>query len=134
MSDGASRKYRPLSGYVDSFLDVLAGDHCTTPAFTILSMTVKDTLDDAAPMMASTFSARRRSTVWLAVSVDVSPESPCEYSTSLPPNPPFSFTSEMARLTPANSGGPRNARLPVSGRIEPNLRVPSPARVPSTGT
>ena len=39
-------------------------------------MTVSDTPEEAAPMMASTFCDSRRSTVWLAVSVVASPESP----------------------------------------------------------
>ena len=40
----------------------------------------------------------------------------------------------LDRSKPANSGGPRKASEPVCGRIEPITSVPSPARVPSTGT
>src|SRR3546814_13466207 len=76
MSEGALRKYRPLSAYVEKVFDVLAGENCTTPAAVILSITVALTPDDAAPMIASTLAARRRSTVWLAMSVVVSTESP----------------------------------------------------------
>ena len=58
MSGGEVRKNRPLSSYVDSSGDVAAGENMVTPAAVILSITVSDTPDDAAPMMASTFSER----------------------------------------------------------------------------
>ena len=55
-------------------------------------------------------------------------------TTGLPSTPPASLISLIARSNPANSGGPRNASEPVCGRIEPIVSMPSPARVPSTGT
>src|SRR4051812_10836657 len=133
-SGGASRKYRPLSSYVDNAGLVLAGLNIVTPAVVMASMTVSVTLEEAAPMMASTPSPSRRVEVTVAVSVDVSPESPCVYSTGLPSTPPALLISSIAYSTPANSGGPRNARLPVSGSNEPILRTPSPARSAVTGT
>ena len=98
---------------------VLAGLNIVTPASVILSITVSVTPEDAAPMMASTFSAIRRSDVTLAMSVVVSPESPWVYSTGAPSTPPAALISSMAYARPANSGGPRKARLPVSGSNEP---------------
>ena len=85
-------------------------------------------------MMASTFWDSRRSTVWLAVSVVASPLSPGMPWMGLPRTPPAALISWTARSKPANSGGPRKASEPVCGRIEPITSVPSPARVPSTGT
>src|SRR5262245_15608480 len=135
MSDGASRKYRPLSGYVDSFFDVLAGENITTPALVILSITFSVTADDAAPMMASTLSPSSRSTVCVpTVGFCASLESPSDTVTSLPSGPPAALMSLTASRTPEISGGPRNARLPVTGRNVPIFSAPSPARVPSTGT
>src|SRR5215218_7366760 len=125
-SGGAVRKYRPLSSYVVSSSEVLAGEICSTPAPTILSMTDSDTLDDAAPTMASTSFDSSRSTDCEAVSVEVSPESELVTSTGLPLTPPASLMSLTARSTPANSGGPRKASEPVCGSSVPILRVPSP--------
>ena len=56
------------------------------------------------------------------MSVLVSPESPCEYSTGAPSTPPAALISSMANSTPANSGGPRKARLPVSGQQRADLQ------------
>ena len=39
-----------------------------------------------------------------------------------PLTPPAALMSETARPTPAISGGPRKARLPVSGRMPPTLK------------
>ena len=89
-------------------------------------MTVSDTPEDAAPMNASTSSASRRSTVAFATS-PLSPESPGSHSTSAPLTPPAALISATASSTPANSGGPRNARLPVSGSKPPRRSTPSPA-------
>ena len=86
---------------------MFAGENIVTPAPTILSMMVNVTLDDAVPMIASTFWASIRSAVWLAWSVVVSPESPAIPTTSLPNTPPASLISWIARSKPANSGGPR---------------------------
>ena len=82
-------------------------------------------------MMASTPSLSKRSTVTLAVSVEVSPESPALYSTGLPRTPPFWLSTSIAYSTPAIIGAPRNARLPVSGSKPPILRTPSPLRATS---
>ena len=61
--------------------DVFAGENCTTPALTILSITLSETDDDAAPTITWVPLARCRSTVVFAVSVVVSPESPGNSST-----------------------------------------------------
>src|SRR5574340_702010 len=66
--------------------------------------------------------ASSRSTVALAVSVVVSPESPGISCTGWPRTPPAALTSLTASWVPATSGGPRKARLPVSGRRVPILR------------
>ncbi|VXC02044.1 hypothetical protein ARTHRO9V_200057 [Arthrobacter sp. 9V] len=58
---------------------------------------------------------------WVAMSVLVSPESRWVTSTGAPKTPPASLTSLMPRLTPAISGGPRNASDPVVGRSDPSL-------------
>ncbi len=136
MSDGASRKYRPLSGYVDSVFDVLAGENMITPALVTLSMTFSVTADDAAPMMASTPCAeltvdRLRADRRVLRVARVALRRP---STSLPSAPPAALMSLTARRTPEISGGPRDARLPVTGRNVPTFSAPSPARVPWTGT
>ena len=78
-------------------------------------------------MMASTFCESSWSTVWLAVSVVASPESPLMPTIGLPSTPPAALMSLMARSKPANSGGPRKASEPVCGRIVPIVRVPSPS-------
>ena len=105
---------------------MFAGEICTTPAPVILSITESETLDEAAPTMASTSLDSRRSTDCEAVSVEVSPESELVTSTCLPLTPPASLMSLMARSTPANSGGPRKASEPVCGSSVPILSVPSP--------
>ena len=87
-----------LVGVVDSFFDVLAGENITTPAFAILSITLSVTAEEAAPMMASTFSPSSRSTVCVAtVGFCGVAESPSVSSTSLPLKPPASLISSMAR-------------------------------------
>src|SRR5829696_4169054 len=125
-SGGAVRKYSPLSSYVVSSSDVLAGEISTAPAPVILSMTDRETLDEAAPTTASTLFDNSRSTDWDAVSVEVSPESESTFSTCVPLTPPASLMSWRARSTPANSGGPRKASEPVCGSSVPILSVPSP--------
>ena len=80
-------------------------------------------------MITSASSPSRRSTVWLAMSVEVSPESPWTTVTSWPSTPPPSLISWTASSTPANSGGPRKARVPVSGSSVPKLSVPSESPV-----
>ena len=81
-SDGAVRKYRSSSSYVVKSGDVLAGEKWILQFSTSLSMNVNDTPDDAAPMNTSAPAASWRSTVWLAMSVEVSPESPWSRVTS----------------------------------------------------
>ena len=55
-----------------------------------------------------------------------SPESAFTWTIFLPLTPPAALMSCTARSTPANSGGPRNARSPVCGSRVPMVRVPSP--------
>src|SRR3954468_19883636 len=86
-------------------------------------MRLSEPPDDAAPTMADTFSDRRAVTDWVARSVEVSPESLWDTLTVMPAL--ASLMSAVARSTPANSGGPRTASVPVCGRIVPRLRVRS---------
>ena len=105
---------------------MFAGENCTMPAPVILSMTLSDTEEDAAPTIASAFASSSLS-VWApAMSGVPSPESALTWTTSLPLTPPAALMSSMAVCTPANSGGPRNARSPVCGSRVPIVRVPSP--------
>ena len=120
-SGGAVRKYRPLSCQQVNSSEVLAGENCTTPAPVTLSMTSLVTPDAAAPTMAWVPLPSWRSTVWFAMSVVSSPESPRTWVTCWPSTPPFSLISTTARSTPANSGRPRKARLPVSGSSDPTF-------------
>ncbi|CAB4609842.1 unannotated protein [freshwater metagenome] len=60
------------------------------------------------------------------MSVLVSPESPRMCSIGCSRTPPAALISATARSMPANSGGPRNARLPVSGSSEPIFNGPVP--------
>ena len=105
---------------------VLAGEKWTTPAPVILSMTVIDTPDAAAPMTVSAPALSSLSTSAPAMSGVPSPESALTPTTSLPSTPPAALMSSIARSTPANSGGPRNARSPVCGSSMPTVSVPSP--------
>ena len=102
--------------------EVLAGENITAPAEAILSSTFNDTAEEAAPTMTWVPAASSRSTVALAVSVVVSPESPVVSFTGLPNTPPLALISLTASFTPAAIGGPRKARLPVSGSSVPMLR------------
>ena len=104
--------------------DVFAGEKWTIPAPAILSITVNETPDDAAPTIALTPAEICESVVCCAISVLVSPESPRMCSIFSPSTPPAALISATAKSTPANSGGPRNARLPVSGNNEPIFRGP----------
>src|SRR6478736_8208798 len=127
-SDGAVRKYRFFGSVFASSSagEVFAGENCTTPAPVILSMTLSDTEDDAAPTMASAFASSSLSVCAPAMSGVPSPESALTWTTSLPSTPPAALMSSTAVCTPANSGGPRNARSPVCGSRVPIVRVPSP--------
>jgi hypothetical protein len=53
--------------------DVFAGEICMTPAPVIRSMTVRLTVEDAAPTTTLTPACSSRSAVWVAVSVDAVP-------------------------------------------------------------
>ena len=116
--------------------DVFAGEKWTIPAPAILSITVNETPDDAAPTIALTPAEICESAVCCAMSVLVSPESPRMCSMFSPRTPPAALISATAKSTPANSGGPRKARLPVSGNKEPIFRgpeaVPPPPQPAST--
>ena len=52
-----------------------------------------------------------------------SPESWMSWQALASLTPPAALMSETARPTPATSGGPRKARLPVSGRMPPTLKA-----------
>src|SRR4029453_15905348 len=112
----------PLSSQVVKSGDVFAGENWMTPAPVIWLMTVLETPDEAAPITALTPWPRRAVVDWVAMSVLVSPESRCTTETGAPKTPPASLTSLMPRLTPAISGGPRNASDPVVGRSDPSFR------------
>src|SRR4051812_5461802 len=65
-------------------------------------------------------------TIWPAEAVEIdmsveSPESRTSWHALAPLTPPAALMSETARPTPATAGGPRKARLPVSGRMPPTL-------------
>src|SRR3954468_23281757 len=127
-SDGAVRKYRFFGSVLASSSagEVFAGENCTTPAPVILSMTLSDTEDEAAPTITSAFASRSLS-VWApAMSGVPSPESALTCLTGLPSTPPAALMSSMAVCTPANSGGPRKARSPVCGSSVPTVNTPSP--------
>jgi len=57
----------------------------------------------------------------------VSPESPSIFWTGWPKTPPAALMSLIAALTPANSGGPRNASDPVCGSRVPKISGPAAA-------
>ncbi|TNV70839.1 hypothetical protein FGO68_gene5433 [Halteria grandinella] len=78
-------------------------------------------------MIAPTPAAMCASAVCCAISELVSPESPRRCSTSFPRTPPAALISWIARSIPANSGGPRNAKLPVSGNSDPIFSAPEPS-------
>src|SRR4051794_35788491 len=63
-----------------------------------------------------------------AVEIDMSVESPESrtwWQALTPFTPPAALMSETARPTPATAGGPRKARLPVSGKMPPILKAVS---------
>src|SRR3954449_1521385 len=127
-SDGAVRKYRFFGSVLASSSagEVLAGENSTTPAPVILSMTLSETEDAAAPMMMSALALRSLSTLCPAMSGVPSPESALACFTGLPFTPPAALMSLTAASTPANSGGARKARSPVCGSSVPTTSVPSP--------
>ena len=67
----------------------------------------------------------------LAMSVVVSPESPCSRTTSAPSTPPAALMSSTASSAPKISAGPRKARSPVTGKMVPMVRTPSPSAMAS---
>src|SRR4051812_43784154 len=90
-------------------------------------MTVSDTEDDAAPMIAPTPVDSSDVTDWVAMLVLVSPES---FWVAVTLMPAFALAmSETARFTPVISGGPSTARVPVCGRIVPIFRSRGPAEL-----
>src|SRR3954470_860639 len=87
---------------------------------------LRDTLEDSAPMTTDGLAA----TIWPADAVEIdmsveSPESRTWWQAFMPFTPPAALMSEMAKPTPATAGGPRKARLPVSGRMPPILKAVS---------
>ncbi len=119
------RQYRPLSSHVVKSGEVLAGEKVMMPSLTLLSRNSLVTPDEAAPIMAETPSLWSLGTVVSNALLSASPESPKVTSTVMPAA--ASLTSLTASWTPASSGGPRKARLPVWGRTVPSLRVRSSA-------
>ena len=103
---------------------MLAGETWVTLAAVRRSTKFSETLEDAAPMTteASSWISLRAEAVLMDRSV-VSPESSIWWHAWAPLTPPAALMSETAMPTPATSGGPRNARLPVSGRMPPALNV-----------
>ena len=99
---------------------MLAGEISTILLSAKVSTTFSETDDEAAPMTTDGLLATRvpAEAVETAMSVE-SPESWMSWQASEPFTPPAALMSETARPTPAISGGPRKARLPVSGRMPP---------------
>ncbi len=103
---------------------MLAGEISMILLSAKVSTTFSETLDDAAPMttdglLSTSVPAEAVETV---MSVE-SPESWMSWQAGAPLTPPAALMSETARPTPAISGGPRKARLPVSGRMPPTRKV-----------
>ena len=102
---------------------MLAGEISTILLSAKVSTTFSETLDDAAPMTTEGLLAT--SVPAVAVETDMSVESPeswMSWQALVPSTPPAALMSETARPTPAISGGPRKARLPVSGRMPPTRK------------
>ncbi len=101
---------------------MLDGEHCVIPlVLVIFSITEPVVPEDAAPIMASTFSVINRSTVALAISASV-PESPGLKVTGAPLTPPAALISAIAMLTPSSIGADKNASGPVSGSNVPMFK------------
>ena len=97
-------------------------------------MTVSEVLDDSAPRMAVSPAARSAVTDWVAMFVEVSPES---FWVMLILMPCFAaLMSATAMFEASIAGGPRVASDPVCGSIVPMfsvsvlLGVPDPPDVP----
>ena len=121
MSGGAVREYSGL--YPDRVVEVLAGEIIMIPASVIWSTMLSETLEDAAPMTTSAPPLINSVAPWVETFMSVeSPESAPTIVTSLPNTPPAALMSSTARPTPAISGGPRKASVPVIGRIVPTTR------------
>ena len=88
-----------------------------------VSTKLSETLDDAAPMTTDGLRATRVPAEAVETDMSVeSPESRTLWHAVAPLTPPAALMSETARPTPAISGGPRNARSPVSGRMPPTWK------------
>src|SRR5262245_54780806 len=88
----------------------------------MVSTKLSVTLEDSAPRTTDGLAA----TICPAEAVEIdmsveSPESRTWWQALAPFTPPAALMSETARPTPATAGGPRKARLPVSGRMPPTL-------------
>ena len=99
---------------------MLAGETCVILAAVRVSTKLRDTLEDSAPMTTDGLAATMvpADAVEIDMSVE-SPESRMLWQALAPLTPPAALMSETARPTPATAGGPRKARLPVSGRMPP---------------
>ena len=105
---------------------MFAGENCTTPAPVILSMTLSETLrgggtDDDVGVGVEQLVDRRARDVGRAVTgvgLDLH-DLLAEHAAGV-------VDVLDGRSTPANSGGPRNARSPVCGSRVPIVSVPSP--------
>ena len=85
-------------------------------------------------MMASTPSPRRRSTVTLAMSVEVSPESPWRVLDRRAEHAAGRVDVVDGELDAGELGWSEEGEEPVSGSSEPIFSTPSPSRSTPTGT
>ena len=103
---------------------MLAGETSTILLSAKASTTFSDTDEEAAPMTTEGLAA---TSVWPEAELtDMSVESPESWmlwQALTPFTPPAALMSETARPTPAISGGPRKARVPVSGRMPPTAKA-----------
>jgi hypothetical protein len=103
---------------------VLAGETSTILLSANVSTTLSETLDEAAPITTDGLPATSVPAEDVETDMSVeSPESWTSWQASAPSTPPAALMSETARPTPATSGGPRKARLPVSGRMPPTFKT-----------
>ena len=99
---------------------MLAGETSVILLSAKVSTTLSETLEDAAPMTTDGLLATRVPAEAVETDMSVeSPESRTLWQAWAPLTPPAALMSLTARPTPAISGGPRKARLPVSGRMPP---------------
>ena len=103
---------------------MLAGETSTILLSAKVSTTLSETLDEAAPTTMDGLPAISVPAEEVETDMSVeSPESWMSWHALAPSTPPAALMSETARPTPAISGGPRKARLPVSGRMPPTLKA-----------